>query len=79
MANLTVSIEESVLKEARMKALDEGTSVNALVRSYLEHYVGDAGRQQRVADALFELADGVEVRHEGPRWTRDSLHEREDA
>lgn len=31
MANLTISIEDEVLKKARMRALSEGTSVKRLV------------------------------------------------
>ncbi len=32
MANLTIVIEGDTLKRARMRALEEGTSVNAVVR-----------------------------------------------
>jgi hypothetical protein len=35
MTNLTVSVEDDVLRQARIRALELGTSVNALVRSYL--------------------------------------------
>jgi hypothetical protein len=35
MSNLTISVDEAVLKQARMRALEEGTSVNALLRDYL--------------------------------------------
>ena len=40
MANLTVVIESDTLKRARMEALEEGTSVNAVVRDYLADYAG---------------------------------------
>ncbi len=30
MANLTITVDEQTLKKARMRALEEGTSVNAL-------------------------------------------------
>ncbi|TDJ07174.1 MAG: MerR family transcriptional regulator, partial [Deltaproteobacteria bacterium] len=40
MANLTISIDEEVLKLARIKALKQGTSVNAVLRDYLESYSG---------------------------------------
>ena len=32
MANLTIAIEDEVLRKARLKALEQGTSVNALLR-----------------------------------------------
>lgn len=46
MANLTITVDDRLLKQARMRALEDGTSVNALLRSYLERYagVGDTGR-----------------------------------
>jgi predicted HicB family RNase H-like nuclease len=36
VANLTLTIDDEVLKKARIHALERGTSVNALVREYLE-------------------------------------------
>ncbi len=41
MPNLTITVDEKILKKARIKALEEGTSVNALLRSFLERYVRD--------------------------------------
>lgn len=36
MANLTLSIDGSLLRNARIRALEQGTTVNSLVRQYLE-------------------------------------------
>lgn len=44
MANLTLVIDDDILLRARKRALDQGTSVNAVLRKYLEGY---AGRQNR--------------------------------
>lgn len=41
MANVTISIDEETLRRARIRALERGTSLNALVREYLERLVGD--------------------------------------
>ena len=38
MANLTITIEDDLLKKARIRALEQGTSVNALLRDYLVAY-----------------------------------------
>ena len=35
--NLTITVEDEVLKQARMRALDENTSVNAILRKHLDH------------------------------------------
>ena len=40
MANLTITVDEETVKRARIRALEEGTSVNALLRDYLENYAG---------------------------------------
>ena len=42
MANLTLAIDEDVLRRARIRALEQGTSVNALLREYLDAYAGEA-------------------------------------
>ena len=74
MANLTLVIEDDLLLRARKRALDQGTSVNALVRNYLENYAGrpDASEAMR---AFLDHAASFGARSEGP-WTREELHER---
>ena len=36
MANLTLAVDDQLLRQARLRALEQGTSVNALLRDYLE-------------------------------------------
>ena len=74
MAKLTLVIDDDVLRRARKRALDQGTSVNALLRQYLESY---AGRQEHSAamQRFLERAAAADVRTSGP-WTREVLHER---
>jgi peptide/nickel transport system permease protein len=38
--NLTISVDPEVLKQARLRAVQENTSVNAVLREYLESYAG---------------------------------------
>ena len=40
MANPTIAVDDGTLKKARMRALGEDTSVNAVLREYLEEYAG---------------------------------------
>jgi plasmid stability protein len=78
VANLTLSIDDELLKRARIRALEQDTSVNALVRDYLEELVGgDASRQTGMKQFL-ALARSIHARS-GPRgrtWTREELYER---
>jgi len=73
MANLTVVIDDDVLLRARKRALDQGTSVNALLRGYLEGYVGRKNRAAAM-QRLVKSATSAQARSRGP-WTRDELHD----
>ncbi len=77
MANLTITVDEQVLKKARMRALEEDTSVNAVLRDYLEDYARADVERQRAVDRV--LASSRESRFgSGPggrTWTREDLYE----
>lgn len=74
MANLTLVIDDDLLLRARKRALDQGTSVNALVRNYLEQYVRHVD-QVEATRAFVAMAAACGGRSDGP-WTREELHER---
>jgi Family of unknown function (DUF6364) len=38
MSNLTISVDENLIKQARVRAIQEGTSVSAKVREFLAQY-----------------------------------------
>jgi Family of unknown function (DUF6364) len=38
MSNLTISVDDSLIKQARVRAIQEGTSVSAKVREFLSQY-----------------------------------------
>jgi plasmid stability protein len=40
--NLTIAVDDEVLRRARIRALEQGTSVNAVLREFLESYAGAA-------------------------------------
>jgi len=79
MSNLTLSINDDLLKRARIHALEQDTSVNALVRDYLENLVARRGDSPQSGMAQFlALAKSTHAGSgpEGRTWTRDELHER---
>ncbi len=79
MANLTITVGTDVLKQARMRALAEDTSVNALLAEYLARYANSDDLQRRRSDAvarLLQLSKDSDSASGGARWTRDDLHER---
>jgi plasmid stability protein len=77
MANLTISIDADLLKQARIRALQQGTSVNALLREYVESYAGDDPVREALTEFL-EIAKRSKSGSgpEGRTWTRDDLYER---
>ena len=56
MANLTITVDAGTLKKARIRALEEGTSVNAVLRAYLEEYAGARRERLEAGRRLMELA-----------------------
>jgi hypothetical protein len=77
MAKLTLTIDAELLKQARIRAFEQGTSLNALVRDYLEGLTGQA-RAPDPAGAILELARGSDTGSGagGRTWTRGELYER---
>ena len=76
MANLTITIDEDVLRKARIRAIEEGTSVNALVREYLESYTSMRRAHEAVVSEIVALSRKSRSRRGSGRWTRDDLHDR---
>jgi hypothetical protein len=83
MANLTITVDEEVLKRARIRALEQGTSVNAILAERLRAFAGEDDAQLRASQALIALGKEngrrVKAGKKAPRrrrFTRDELHER---
>ena len=76
MKNITLAIDEKLLKEVRKYAAEHDTSVNAIVREKLAEVVAP---KKRMADALKRMRKiakegGMEV---GPiTWKRDDIYDR---
>jgi hypothetical protein len=77
MANLTLAIADELLRRARQVAAEQETTVNALVRDYLEELVErhsyDADKLIRELETLYAK---TAVKKGRRTWTRDEIHER---
>jgi hypothetical protein len=76
MANLTITVPEEVLKSARRRALEQGTSVNALLRDYLSQFAGMQSAQAKAARRILELSKSARAGRGKANWTRENLHQR---
>ena len=75
MVNVTLSVDDRVLERARAVAQATGTSLNGLVRRYLEQVAGGLPREDAVREFI-ELSHAHEGRSRGWRFNRDEIHER---
>lgn len=76
MANLTITVDEATLKKARIRALEQNTSVNRILRQYLEVYAGVSRDQSDSVNKIIALSNSSGSRRGKRRWTRNELHER---
>lgn len=76
MTNLTMIFDSELLKKARIRALEEGTSVNALMREVLRRYALRQGKWEDVLAQIDEIAKKSKASSGGKKWTRASLYER---
>jgi len=76
LVNVTLSIDEETLKRARIRALEQGTSVNAVVRSFLESYAGVEDERQALR-RFVEISERSDAGSHGTGrgWRREDLYE----
>ena len=76
MTNVTLSIEEEDLKLARVIALQEGSSLNAVIREFVKAYIANNSHYQEATQRILQQANGSRFNSNGRNWTRDELYER---
>ena len=77
MANVTLSIDESLLQAARVRAIKEGTSVNEICRRAIEVYArrqDDRSARYRELQARLDTDPGVKGKRLA-KESRDELYE----
>lgn len=75
-ANITLKLDAALLREIRVLAAEEGTSISALLAARLEQIVRERKTYERARKrALARLREGLDLRWTPPR-SRDELHER---
>ena len=76
MRNVTIALDEALIRKVRRIAADRSTTLNAMIRGFLEEL---AERESGVVKARRRIVELCRETHAevGPRtWSRDDLHER---
>lgn len=73
--NLTLSIDEKILRRARRAAASMGISLNQAVRRFLEDLAGDDSVDKDIAE-MNDLSARSGGRSRGWRFDREEIHER---
>jgi len=76
MKNITLAVDEHILDEVRVYAAKRGTSVNALVRDFLNGVAAQEDKTERARRRLRELMDRTSLEVGPVTWQRDDLHDR---
>lgn len=74
-ANLTLQLDEDVIKRAKILAARRGTSVSALVARELDGLVERDARYEEASHRALAIMAGATSRG-GRSWRREQLHDR---
>ncbi len=72
--NLTLQLDEEIIRRARVVAAKRGTSVSGLVTRELEDLVADDDRYEQARHRVEELMRSS-TSHGGRTWRRDELYD----
>jgi hypothetical protein len=73
MANITISIDDEILRSGREYAKAHNTPLNAIIRQLLEKNVYK--KSAAWFDECMLLMDRAQADSKGKKWTRDELYD----
>ena len=76
MKNITLAVDDAILDEVRVYAAKRNTSVNALVRDFLNGIAEQEDKTVRARRRLRELMDRTTLEVGPVTWSRAELHDR---
>jgi predicted transcriptional regulator len=77
--NITLTLDDELVKEVRKIAADRDTTLTGLVRTYLEQVAAEnakSGRKRRELEALERSFERFQFKLGKKTWKREDLHER---
>ena len=75
MTRLTLRIDETLLRKARITAKENGTSVNAMIRDLIEKTVIAAAPERISAERFMQLIEQGRFASTGERLSRDEMYD----
>ncbi len=72
MKNITLALDERIIREGRKYAAKHNLTLNSLVRQLLERTVDEDS--QNWLEECFQLMDQVKVPKNVPKWKREDLY-----
>lgn len=73
MTNVTINLTDKLLEEARQQAMADNTSLNAVVKEFLERYVA----RQHSLDEFNRVSEEVmQYARAGRKFSRQEMNER---
>lgn len=77
MPNVTMAIDEEILKKARKQAVEKNTTLTAMIRGYLTQLATrEDQKQETVIEELKKAFDTSGIIVGVKKWPRQGLHER---
>jgi uncharacterized protein DUF6364 len=79
LVNITLSLDDDLVKEVRKIAVERDTTLTGLVRSYLQEIAAEhanSGRKRREIEALERSFEQFQFRMGKRTWKREDLYER---
>lgn len=76
MKNVTIAVDEAILRDVRRIAAERSTSLNALIREFLEALREREARAVNARKRILELCQESKAEVGDRSWTREELHER---
>jgi hypothetical protein len=77
--NITLSVDDELVKEVRKIAVERDTTLTGLVRAYLQELAAEhakSGRKRRELEALEKTFDELQFNIGKGTWKREDLYDR---
>lgn len=76
MANITLKIDDELLKKARRLAFQKKTSINAIVKQTLNEFVSRDLSREATLEGLESFYRKSKAKVGDKTWTRDEIYDR---